>query len=29
VWMLHEVNDGSGDVMMVSLDYLRNKYEGK
>ena len=29
VWMLHEVNDGSGDVMMVSLDYLRNKYQGK
>ena len=26
VWMLHEVNDGSGDVMMVSIDYLRNKY---
>lgn len=26
IWMLHEVNDGSFDHMMVSLNYLRKKY---
>jgi hypothetical protein len=26
VWMLHEVLDGSADIMMVSLEFLKSKY---
>jgi hypothetical protein len=29
IWMLNEVEDGSCDELPVSMNYLRNKYQGK
>ena len=29
IWMLHEVKDGACDEMAISINYLKNKYEGK